>query len=82
MGVHLLIQILYQCHAVKFQRELFPVRANRFFLQLRFAIDDYLRTAPELASLVVRVRELSARLRELDPPAPVDRDNGVRWTGD
>ena len=50
--------------------------------QLRYAIDDYLRTAPELASLVVRVRELSARLRELDPPVPVDRDNGVRWTGD
>ena len=50
--------------------------------QLRYAIDDYLRTAPELASLVVRVRELSARIRELDPPQPVDRDNGVRWTGD
>ena len=50
--------------------------------KMQYAIDDYLRTAPELASLVVRVRELSARLRELDPPAPVDRDNGVRWTGD
>ena len=50
--------------------------------QLRYAIDDYLRTAPELAALVVRVREMSARLRELDPPVPVDRDNGVRWTGD
>ena len=50
--------------------------------QLRYVIDDYLRTAPELASLVVRVRELSARIRELDPPQPVDRDNGVRWTGD
>jgi hypothetical protein len=49
---------------------------------MQYAIDDYLRTAPELASLVVRVRELSARLRELDPPVPVDRDNGVRWTGD
>ena len=50
--------------------------------KMQYAIDDYLRTAPELALLVVRVRELSARLRELDPPAPVDRDNGVRWTGD
>ena len=50
--------------------------------QLRFAIDDYLRTAPDLAALHVKVREMSARLRELDPPVPVDRDNGVRWTGD
>ena len=50
--------------------------------QLRYVIDDYLRTAPELAALVVRVREMSARIRELDPPQPVDRDNGVRWTGD
>jgi hypothetical protein len=50
--------------------------------QLRYAIDDYLRTAPENASLVLKVRALSARLRELDPPVPVDRDNGVRWTGD
>ena len=50
--------------------------------KMQYAIDDYLRTAPELASLVVRVRELSARLREFDPPVPVDRDNGVRWTGD
>ena len=50
--------------------------------KMQHAIDDYLRTAPELAALVVQVRELSARLRELDPPAPVDRDNGVRWTGD
>jgi hypothetical protein len=50
--------------------------------KMQYAIDDYIRTAPELASLVVRVRELSARLRELDPPVPVDRDNGVRWTGD
>ena len=50
--------------------------------KMQYAIDDYLRTAPELAALVVRVRELSARLRELDPPVPVDRDNGVRWTGD
>ena len=50
--------------------------------KMQYAIDDYLRTAPELAALVVQVRELSARLRELDPPVPVDRDNGVRWTGD
>ena len=50
--------------------------------KMQYAIDDYLRTAPGLAALVVRVRELSARLRELDPPVPVDRDNGVRWTGD
>ena len=50
--------------------------------KMQYAIDDYLRTSPELAALVVRVRELSARLRELDPPVPVDRDNGVRWTGD
>ena len=50
--------------------------------QLRYAIDDYLRTAPDLARLHVTVREMSARLRELDPPAKVDRDNGVRWTGD
>ena len=61
------------------------VRSNwgeRSAEQLRFAIDDYLRTAPENAALVVQVRELSARLRELDPPEPVCRDNGVRWTGD
>jgi hypothetical protein len=50
--------------------------------QLRYAIDDYLRTAPENAALVVQIREMAARLRELDPPVPVDRDNGVRWTGD
>jgi hypothetical protein len=50
--------------------------------QLRYAIDDYLRTAPENAALVLQVREMAARLRELDPPVPVDRDNGVRWTGD
>jgi hypothetical protein len=50
--------------------------------QLRYAIDDYLRTAPENAALVVQVRELSARLRELDPPPPVCRDFGVRFTGD
>ena len=50
--------------------------------QLRYAIDDYLRTAPDLAALHVQVREMSARLHELDPAAPVDRDNGVRWTGD
>ena len=50
--------------------------------QLRFAIDDYLRTAPELVALHVKVRQMAARLRELDPPVPVDRDNGVRWTGD
>jgi hypothetical protein len=50
--------------------------------QLRYAIDDYLRTAPENAALVVQVRELSARLRELDPPEPVCRDFGVRFTGD
>jgi hypothetical protein len=31
---------------------------------------------------VVQVRELSARLRELDPPEPVCRDFGVRFTGD
>jgi hypothetical protein len=50
--------------------------------KLGYAIDDYLRTAPENAALVLQVRALSARLRELDPPVPVDRDNGVRWTGD
>ena len=50
--------------------------------QLRFAIDDYLRTAPENAALVVQVREMAARLRELDPPPPVCRDFGVRFTGD
>jgi hypothetical protein len=50
--------------------------------QLRFAIDDYLRTAPENAALVVQVREMAARLRELDPPEPVCRDFGVRFTGD
>ena len=51
-------------------------------LQLRYAIDDYLRTAPDLARLHVQVREMSARLYELDPPPTVDLDNGVRWTGD
>lgn len=50
--------------------------------QLRYAIDEYVGAAAELASLHVRVREMSARLHELDPPAKVDRDNGVRWTGD
>ena len=50
--------------------------------QLRYAIDDYLRTAPDLARLHVTVREMSARLHELDPPPKVDLDNGVRWTGD
>ena len=50
--------------------------------QLRYAIDDYLRAAPDLARLHVQVREMSARIHELDPPVPVDRDNGVRWTGD
>jgi hypothetical protein len=50
--------------------------------QLSYAIDDYLRTAPENASLVLQVRALSARLRELDPPPPVCRDFGVRFTGD
>ena len=50
--------------------------------QLRYAIDDYLRTAPDLARLHVVVREMSARLHELDPPPKVDLDNGVRWTGD
>jgi hypothetical protein len=51
-------------------------------LQLRYAIDEYLRAAPDLARLHVQVREMSARIHELDPPVPVDRDNGVRWTGD
>jgi hypothetical protein len=51
-------------------------------LQLRYAIDEYLRAAPDLARLHVQVREMSARLHELDPPVPVDRDNGVRFTGD
>ena len=50
--------------------------------QLRYAINEYVGAATELAALHVQVREMSARLRELDPPAPVDRDNGVRWTGD
>jgi hypothetical protein len=50
--------------------------------QLRYAIDDYVRLAPENASLVLQVRALSARLRELDPPPPVCRDYGVRFTGD
>ena len=50
--------------------------------QLRYAIDDYLRTAPEMAALRVQVREMSKRLHELDPPEPVCRDNGVRFTGD
>ena len=49
---------------------------------LSYAIDDYLRTAPENAALVRQVRALSARLRELDPPPPVCRDFGVRFTGD
>jgi hypothetical protein len=51
-------------------------------LQLRYAIDEYLRAAPDLARLHVQVREMSARLYELDPPPKVDLDNGVRWTGD
>jgi hypothetical protein len=61
------------------------VRSNwgeRSAEQLRYAIDDYLRTAPENAALVVQVREMAARLRELDPPVPVCRDFGVRFTGD
>jgi hypothetical protein len=51
-------------------------------LQLRYAIDEYLRAAPDLARLHVQVREMAARLYELDPPPNVDRDNGVRFTGD
>jgi hypothetical protein len=51
-------------------------------LQLRYAIDEYLRAAPDLARLHVQVREMSARLYELDPPPKVDRDNGVKFTGD
>ena len=50
--------------------------------QLRYAIDEYVGAATELASLHVRVREMSARLHELDPPPPVCRDFGVRFTGD
>ena len=51
-------------------------------LQLRYAIDEYVGAARELAALHVKVREMSARLYELDPPPKVDLDNGVRWTGD
>jgi hypothetical protein len=50
--------------------------------QMQHAIDDYVRLAPERAQLVLQVRALSARLRELDPPPPVCRDFGVRFTGD
>ena len=51
-------------------------------LQLRYAIDEYVGAARELATLHVNLREMSARLYELDPPPKVDLDNGVRWTGD
>ena len=51
-------------------------------LQLRYAIDEYVGAARELAVLHVNLREMSARLYELDPPPKVDLDNGVRWTGD
>jgi len=37
---------------------------------------------PEMVLMRRQMREMSARLHELDPPVPVDRDNGVRWTGD
>jgi hypothetical protein len=50
--------------------------------QMQHAIDDYVRLAPERAALVLQVRALSARVRELDPPPPVCRDYGVRFTGD
>lgn len=50
--------------------------------QLQYAIEDYVRTAPENAELLLQLRALSARLRELDPPPPVCRDYGVRFTGD
>ena len=50
--------------------------------RLTWAIDEYLSVQPEMVTMRRQVREMAARLRELDPPVPVDRDNGVRWTGD
>ena len=50
--------------------------------RLTWVIDEYLSVQPEIVLMRRQVREMAARLRELDPPAPVDRDNGVRWTGD
>lgn len=50
--------------------------------RLHWMIDDYLALRPVMDSMRTDVRAMSARLRELDPPQPVDRDNGVRWTGD
>ncbi len=45
-------------------------------------VGEYLGAASELAALRVQVRQMSARLHELDPPPPVCRDFGVRFTGD
>jgi hypothetical protein len=50
--------------------------------RLTWAIDEYLSIQPDTVTMRRQVREMAARLRELDPPVPVDRDNGVRWTGD
>jgi hypothetical protein len=49
---------------------------------LHHAINDYLGAAAELAALRLEARRMSARLYELDPPPPVCRDFGVRFTGD
>jgi hypothetical protein len=50
--------------------------------QLQHGIDEYVGAATELAELRLKVSQLSARLHKLDPPPPVCRDFGVRFTGD
>ena len=49
---------------------------------LTYAINEYLASAADLAELRRERMSMIHRLHELDPPPPVDRDNGVRWTGD
>ena len=49
---------------------------------LTYAINEYLSSADELARMRVERMAMIERLHRLDPPPPVDRDNGVRFTGD
>jgi hypothetical protein len=49
---------------------------------LTYAINEYLASADRLAQLHVERMAMIHRLHKLDPPPKVDRDNGVRFTGD
>jgi hypothetical protein len=50
--------------------------------RLHWMIDEYLSIQPDTVRMRQQMREMAARLRELDPPPPVCRDFGVRFTGD